>query len=108
MSPKRIPKFSNLGIRDKLLLLFVSLISLPVSIVTIRSYYVSYGIIEEKTNQYSHDILYQTTKMAESRLEKMESISFNVAFDKSIQEMLLETSTGKTDAYRENQVRSRI
>ena len=108
MSPKRIPKFSNLGIRDKLLLLFVSLISLPVSIATIRSYYVSYGIIEEKTNQYSHDILYQTTKMAESRLEKMESISFNVTFDKSIQELLLETSNGKTDAYRENQVRSRI
>jgi two-component system sensor histidine kinase YesM len=101
-------RFSDLGIRDKLLLLFVSLISLPVSIVTIRSYYVSCGIIEDKTNQYSHDILYQTTKMAESRLEKMESISFNVIFDKDVQEMLLAASNGEMDAYKANQVRTRI
>ncbi len=105
---KLFRRFSDLGIRDKLLLLFVSLISLPVSIVAIRSYYVSSGIIEDKTNQYSHDILYLTTKMVESRLEKMESISFNVAFDKYVQEMLLATSNREMDAYEENQVRTRI
>jgi two-component system sensor histidine kinase YesM len=101
-------RFSGLGIRDKLLLLFVSLISLPVSTLAIRSYDVSSGIIEDKTNQYSHDILYQTTKMAESRLEKMEGISFNVVFDKYVQETLLAASNSEMDAYEENQVRTRI
>jgi len=100
--------FSDLGIREKLLVFFVSLICLPVSIATLRSYYVASGIIEEKTNQYSHDILYQAAKVVEGRLEKMEGISFSVAFDRDVQEMLLETSVGGTDAYRDTQIRKRI
>ena len=101
-------KFSDLGIRDKLLLLFILLISLPVLIIAIRSYYVSSNIFEEKTNKYSHDILYQTTKMAESRLDKIEDISFTVAMNQEVQDTLLTVSTEKLDDYEETQVIRRM
>src|SRR5258708_26264628 len=98
----------DLGFRDKLILLFVSLISLPVLIITTRSYLVSSAIIEEKTNQYSHDILYQTTKMVETRLAEIEDISFNVFTNPDVQDMLLAFSRGQPDEYEANRARIRM
>jgi two-component system sensor histidine kinase YesM len=101
-------RFSDLGLRKKLLIIFISLITIPVSIIAIRSYGVSSIIIESKTNQYSHDLLFQITKMVESRLAKIEDISFNVGMNPEVQELLSTVGMRKMDPYDANQARTRI
>src|SRR5690554_2382536 len=100
--------FSDLGIRDKLFLSFILFISIPLLVIALRSYIVSRNIIEQKTEKYSYDILYQTTKTMETRLEKIEDISFNIIMNQEVQNMLLDASTGSFDDYKSAQVRIRM
>lgn len=77
-------QFSDLGIRDKLFLSFILLISIPVLVIAIRSSIVSSNIIEQKTKQYSHDILFQITKtIDESFLFELVASTYSV-YDGSI------------------------
>jgi len=100
--------FADLGIRDKLLLSFALLISVPVLFIAFRSLSISSAIIEQKTNQYSHDILQQVSKTMETRLEKIEDISFNVTMNKEVQEMLFAVKSGALDAYEASRISTRI
>lgn len=108
MKRRLFRRFADLGIRNKLLLSFVLLISVPVLIIAIRSFMASGRIIEQKTNQYSHDILYQVTKTMEARLEKIEDISFNIIMNQDVQASLLNAGTRQLEPYEANLVRTRI
>ena len=101
-------KFTELGIRTKLLCSFIILVSMPVIIIAGRSYNTSSSLIEAKTNQYSHDILYQTTKTMETRLDKIEDISLNIITNQEVQSMLLRADAGNLDDYTASQFRSRM
>ncbi|MFT4006286.1 MAG: sensor histidine kinase [Lacrimispora sp.] len=101
-------KFSNLGIRTKLLISVILLVTVPVLVIARGSFLVSSRIVEQKTNQYSHDILYQTAKTMESRLDKIEDISFNISFHNDVQNILLEEMGGRRDPFEESQVRLRM
>lgn len=100
--------FSDLGIKDKLFMSFILLISMPVLVITIGSYTVSSDIIEQKTKKYSYDILYQITKTMETRLDKIEDISFNITMNQETQNMLLDANTGQLGAYEASRISTRM
>jgi two-component system sensor histidine kinase YesM len=100
--------FSDIGIRDKLFLSFLFLISIPVLVIAVRSSIISSSIIEQKTKRYSHDILYQTTKTMETRLEKIEDISFNIIMNQEVQQMLSSANSGRLDEYEAAQTSIRM
>ncbi len=96
---------SDWGIRVKLLVSVSLLITVPVLVIAIGSFRVSSKIVENKVNQYSHDILYQTTKTMETRLEKIEDISFNIMMNNQVQSILLDEMSRTLEPLEENQIR---
>ena len=96
---KNINFIHTLKIRQKLMLSFMILIIIPIIIIVTISSTVSIRIIKTKTNQYSHDILFQTTKTLETRLEKIEDISFNIVFNQTVQDLLLRAQYGELSQY---------
>ena len=98
----------NSKIRKKLMLSFTLLIIFPIVIIVAISSTVSIEIIKAKTDSYSHDMLFQTTKTLETRLEKIEDISFNIVFNQDVQDMLLRARNGGLTQYEANRMRSSI
>jgi len=101
-------KFFNLDIRNKLLMSFIVLITVPLLIGVFQSYSVSRRIIERKTSQYSHDILYQTSKTLEARLEKLEDISFSIVFNNEIQRDITNKNIEQMDSFERHALSSEI
>ena len=89
----------NLKIRRKLMLSFMLLIIAPIIIIVIISTTISIEIIKIKTDRYSHDMLFQITKTFETRLEKIEDISFNIVFNQEVQDMLHKAQNGGLSQY---------
>ena len=106
---KKIKGFiKNLKIRQKLMLSFTLLIIMPVTIIAIINSTVSIEIIRARTDRYSHDMILQTAKTLETRLEKIEDISFNIAFHQDVQSMLLRARYGGLSQYEESLIRNNI
>lgn len=91
--------FRDLGLRGKLLLCFFTLIMIPCLLISVCAYTVSSRIIEGKTSRYSHDILRQTTHVLDSRVNQLESISFNIFVDTEVQGALRAVNGGAADDY---------
>ena len=100
--------FLNQSIRVKLLICFCLLIIIPVSFVAWYCYGVSHDIIEEKTDRYSHDILFQTTQNLTNRVEKIEDISFNIFINPDIQSMLLSAAERQLSDYEASRYTTQI
>jgi len=98
----------NLKIRRKLMLSFMLLIIIPIVIIAIISTTISIEIIKIKTDRYSHDMLFQITKTFETRLEKIEDISFNIVFNQEVQDMLFKAQNGRLSQYDASLIRRSI
>lgn len=91
--------FRNLPIRNKLLLAFLFLIILPVTLIGFSSFYTSKGMLKEKTEQYSSDILMETGKNVDVKLSEVEKLSFQIVSNLAIQQALGRANRGISDEY---------
>lgn len=76
---KLIKHFDNLGIRIKLLILFIILSVLPAILIGVISYSKSISAVETKTNRYSLQILEQTSENINQMLKSYEMICYNIS-----------------------------
>lgn len=91
--------FESLSLKKKLIGSFYILILLPVFIISFQSYILSKDLLEEKTSQYTHDIIYQTTNNIERSLKKITDITFNIIANKGLQQIIDKINWGVSDQY---------
>lgn len=91
--------FRDLPIRSKLILSFLVLIILPVITIGIFSFHTSKGLLKEKTEQYSNDILMETGENVDVKLEEIERLSFQIVSNMDIQQALRKSNEGIEDEY---------
>ncbi|MFT3886624.1 MAG: sensor histidine kinase [Arachnia sp.] len=82
------------NIRRKLVVAFCALALLPTLCLALVSYVVASRALEANARRYSHDIMFQAGATMDSRLQKVEEISFNVLIDRDIQRTLDAANTG--------------
>ena len=87
------------NIRRKLVLAFCSLALLPTVCLTLVAYAVGSRAWETNARRYSHDIMFQAGATMDSRLQKVEEISFNVLIDRDIQKALDAANQGGVGAF---------
>ena len=86
------------NIRRKLVLAFCSLALLPTLTLTLVAHAVASRALETNARRYSHDIMFQAGATMDSRLQKVEEISFNVLIDRDIQKALDAANQGGVGA----------
>ncbi len=86
------------NIRPKLVLAFCSLALLPTLTLTFVAHAVASQALEANARRFSHDIMFQAGATMDSRLQKVEEISFNVVIDRDIQKALDAANHGEVDA----------
>lgn len=98
----------NLKIQNKLLLAFLGLSFFPMLLIAGTNFAASKSILEEKTSRYSHDILMQATVNIESKLDKIEDISFSILFDTELQNLLQKAAANSLDAYEQSRIQTGV
>ena len=86
------------NIRRKLVLAFCSLALLPTLTLTLVAHAVASRALETNARRYSHDIMFQAGATMDSRLQKVEEISFDVLIDRDIQKALDAANQGGVGA----------
>lgn len=99
---------ARLGLRTKLFIAFAVFVTIPLVSIAFRSFTTSSAIIYDKASQYTHDILSQTAMTLESRIGKIEDVSFSVILNPDVQETLLDMSRRDPDALDDAQNRRKL
>lgn len=99
---------NNLKIQNKLLLAFLGLSFFPMLLIAATNFAVSKSVLEEKTSRYSHDILMQAAVNIESKLDKIEDISFSILFDTELQSLLQKATLGTMDEYEQSRIQTGV
>lgn len=89
----------NLPIQRKLVFSFLCLIIFPALLIGILSLYWSSALLKQKTGQYARDILLETSKNIEVKLQEAELLSFQVVSNMDIHDALKMTNKGFLSEY---------
>lgn len=92
-------KFKNLSLKSKLIVCFLSLVTISVYVSTLQSYRLSGALLEKKTEKYMHDIFQQTIRNIEYDLQKIEDITFNIVGNVELQQLLYDSITKPGGSY---------
>lgn len=89
----------NLPIKRKLVFSFLLLIIFPALLIGLLSLYWSSTLLKQKTGQYARDILLETGKNIQVKLQEAELLSFQVVSNMDIHEALKMTNHGFLSEY---------
>lgn len=95
--------FKNLSLKSKLIICFLSLVTISVCVSTLQSYRLSGSMLEKKTKEYMHDIFRQTITNIEYDLQKIEDITFNIVGNVELQQLLYDAITNPGSSYEQLQ-----
>ena len=89
----------NLPIKRKLMFSFLFLIIFPALLIGILSLYWSSTLLKQKTGQYARDILLETGKNIQVKLQEAELLSYQVVSNMDIHDALKMTNHGFLNEY---------
>jgi two-component system sensor histidine kinase YesM len=101
-------RLNDMPIKNKLLLAFLLLIILPVMLIGFFSFYTSKGLLKQKTEQYTSDVLMETGENVDVKLREIERLSFQIVSSMPIQQSLRKANKGVTDEYEKIDVEQTI
>ncbi|MCX7711775.1 MAG: sensor histidine kinase [Clostridia bacterium] len=84
----------DIPIRSKLTLSFLLLIIFPVMLIGLFSFQRSSELLKHKTEQYTKDVLMETSNNIEVKLREIERLSFQVVYNQDIQRALKAANHG--------------
>lgn len=103
--------YRNLSIRTKLMVVLNIVIVIPLVTISLVSYKNSEDVLENKSSQYSQDILKIINLRFDDDLTRLDSISNDILTDATIDDFIVESETENGQSYdyqKSNAVRDRL